>query len=90
MQHQSDEEDDEEVMREPEHFKIGPANDFHGGGNDEDEGEGDDHTRQSCDRGEHHNGLALWHGKENGRRHMIIKTKITLFVHFVYLKLRES
>lgn len=59
MDHQSDEKDDEEVMGEPEHLKIGPANDLHGGGNDEDEGKGDYYACQSCDRGEHHNDLAL-------------------------------
>lgn len=44
MHHQSDEKDDKEVMGEPEHLKIGPANDFHGGRNDEDESEGDCYT----------------------------------------------
>ncbi|GAA6069803.1 uncharacterized [Tachysurus ichikawai] len=59
MEHESNEKDDKEVMGEPEHLKIGPANDLHGGGNDEDEGEGDHDACYSCDRGEHGNGLAL-------------------------------
>lgn len=59
MQHQSNEKDDKQVMGEPEHLKIGPANNFHGGCDNEDEGEGDCYTCQSCNCGEHHNSLAL-------------------------------
>lgn len=59
MHHQSNEKDDKKVMGEPEHLKIGPANDFHGGCNDEDEGKGDCYTWQSCNRGKHHDSLTL-------------------------------
>lgn len=38
VKHQADEEDDEEVMRVPEHLKVWPADDLRGWSDDEDEG----------------------------------------------------
>lgn len=37
VKHESNEEDDEEMVDVPEHFKVGPADDLHGRGDDEDE-----------------------------------------------------
>lgn len=56
MKHQSNEKDDKQVMREPEDLKVGPSDDLHRGGDDEDEGEGDHDTRQSCYCRKHHYG----------------------------------
>lgn len=59
MEHQADKEDDEKMMRVPEHLKVGPANDLHGRGDDEDESQGDGHARQPGDGGEHDDGGVL-------------------------------
>jgi len=59
MKHQTNEKDDEQVMCEPEHLEIWPSDDLHGGSDDEDEGEGDNHPRQSRYRCEHHYGWVL-------------------------------
>lgn len=37
VKHQSNEEDDEEMMRVPEHLKVWPADDLHRWSDDEDE-----------------------------------------------------
>lgn len=59
MEHEADEEDDEEVVCVPEDLEVGAADDLHGGGDDEDEGQRDGHARQPRDGGEHHDGRAL-------------------------------
>ena len=64
MEHQANEEDDEEVVGVPEHLKVGPPYDLHGWGDDEDEGQGDSHARQTSDCGEHHNSRVLFTGRE--------------------------
>ena len=52
MDDQADEEDDKEVVRVPEDLKVGPADDLHGGGDDEDEAEGDDDARDARQAGQ--------------------------------------
>lgn len=71
VEHQADEEDDEEMVRVPENLEVWPADDFHGGSDDEDESQRDDHARQPGDGGEHDDGGAL-----NQRTH----------IHIIYIK----
>lgn len=52
VENQSGEEDDEEVVGVPEDFKVTASDHLHRRGDDEDEGEGDDHPREACDGGE--------------------------------------
>lgn len=59
MEHQTDEEDDEQMVGVPEDLEVGPADDFHGGCDDEDESQGNDHTRQAGNGGEHDDSGAL-------------------------------
>lgn len=59
MEHQTNEEDDKEMVSVPEDLKVGPADDFHGGRDDEDESQGNDYTRQAGNGGEHDDGGAL-------------------------------
>lgn len=59
MEHQADEKDDEQMVCVPEHLKIRPADDLHGGSDDEYESQRDDHTCQPGNGGEHDNGWAL-------------------------------
>lgn len=59
VEHQADEEDDEEMVCVPEHLEVGPADDLHGGGDDEDERQRDSHARQPGDGGEHYDGRVL-------------------------------
>lgn len=59
MEHQSDEEDDKEVVGVPEHLEVRPSDDLHGWSDDEDEGQRDGHARQSGDGGEHDDGRVL-------------------------------
>ena len=59
VEHQADEEDDEQVVRVPEHLEVRPPDHLRGRGDDEDEGERDDHARQPGDGGEHDHGRVL-------------------------------
>lgn len=59
VEHQSDEEDDKEVVGVPEHLEVRPADDLHGWSDDEDEGQRDRHARQPGDGGEHDDGRVL-------------------------------
>jgi len=52
MKDEAGEEDDEEVMGVPEHFKVAASDDLHGGGDDEDECQSDDDTCEASDGGE--------------------------------------
>lgn len=52
MEDETGEENDEEVMRVPEDFKIAASDDLHGGGDDQNEGQSDDDTCQAGDGGE--------------------------------------
>lgn len=52
MENESGEEDDEEMVGVPEDLEVAASDDLHRGGDDEDEGEGDDHPREARDRGE--------------------------------------
>lgn len=54
MQHQTNEKDNKQVVGEPEHLEVWPSDDLHGGSDDEDECQGDDHPGQSCYCCEHH------------------------------------
>ena len=51
MDDQADEEDDEEVVCVPEDLEVGPADDLHGRGDDEDEAERDDDAGNSRQAG---------------------------------------
>lgn len=42
VEDETSEEDDEEMMRVPEDFKVVASDDLHGRGDDEDEGQSDD------------------------------------------------
>lgn len=68
MEDQTSEEDDEEVVRVPEHFKVAASDDLHGGGDDEDERESDDDTSEAGDGGE---------GKVGGNLLRILRHKQT-------------
>lgn len=68
MKHQTNEKDDEQVMREPEDLKVGPSDDLHGGGDDENEGEGDHDPRQSCYCREHYYSRILDNTKHNDNK----------------------
>lgn len=52
MEDEAGEEDDEEVVGVPEDLKIAASDHLHGGGDDEDEGQGDDDAREARDGGE--------------------------------------
>lgn len=52
VEDKSGEEDDEEVVGVPEDFEVAASDHLHGGGDDEDEGQGDDHPCEACDGGE--------------------------------------
>lgn len=45
-------EDDEEMMRVPEDFKVAASDDLHGRGDDEDQGQSDDDACKASDGGE--------------------------------------
>lgn len=68
MEDETGEEDDEEVVRVPEHFKVAASDDLHGGGDDEDERESDDDTGEAGDGGE---------GKVDGNLLTILRHKRT-------------
>lgn len=68
MEDETSEEDDEEVVRVPEHFKVAASDDLHGGGDDEDERESDDDTSEAGDGGE---------GKVGGNLLRILRHKQT-------------
>lgn len=52
MKDEAGEEDDEEVVSVPEHFKVVASDDLHGGGDNEDERQSDDDAREAGDGGE--------------------------------------
>lgn len=52
MEDKPSEEDDEEVVGVPKDFKVAAPDHLHGGGDDEDEGQGDDHPREARNGGE--------------------------------------
>lgn len=54
MDDKASEVDDEEMVRVPEDLEIAPADEFHGGGDHEDQRHGDDHARQAWDGSECH------------------------------------
>lgn len=82
MKHQSDEKDDEQVMGEPEHLEIRSSDDLHGGSDDEDEGERDDHPRQSRYGCEHHYGWVLGNPKHKKLTYKTSLTKIAKIFQF--------
>lgn len=52
MNHQTNEEDHEEVVGVPENLKVAASDDLHGGGDDEDESQSDDDAGEASDGGE--------------------------------------
>lgn len=52
MEDKTGEEDDEQMVRVPEDFKVAASDDLHGGGDDEDEGQSDDDAGEASDGGE--------------------------------------
>jgi len=52
VNHETSEEDDEEMVGVPEDFEVAASDDLHGGGDDEDEGQRDDDPRDASDAGE--------------------------------------
>lgn len=59
MEHESNEEDDEQMVGVPEHLEVRPADHLHGRRDDEDEGQRDGDARQPGDGGEHDDGRIL-------------------------------
>lgn len=59
VKHETNEEDDEEMVGVPEDFEIAASDDLHGGGDDEDEGQSDDDPCETSDGGEHEVGWSL-------------------------------
>lgn len=51
MKDKSDKEDDEEMVRVPEDFKVAASDNLHGGGDNEDEGQRDHDTCEASDGG---------------------------------------